>query len=252
MTQTEQDDRQTPPEPGSRRRLVLFGAVVAGLTLAIAAVCVAIYLKLADSSARRQEQAPMIQGTGRFVVEGTGTDLFYVHSLSGDRVSYTRTNSDIELEPGHYTVLVNASSQEIEVRAGEETRIKLSAVTVKGISQDLFEVYDAEVKKKLQFKHTNKQIELIPGIYAVSMHGSARRIKLFPGEIRVLEAGLLSATGGDCALYDVYDETGTRKLDSRSAGQKVELLPGTYTVVCGDQRWVKEVFAGRLTTVSAY
>ena len=190
------------------------------------------------------------EGEGALVVSGTGDDLYYVFDSTGhEKVGFTRTNSEMPLPAGAYVVALNGTRQDATIQAQATTTLASGQILVSGIGQDLYRVFNASGQDKLGFTTTNKPFEVFPGAYVVSLNGARDTVVVEAGGQAVAEAGRIVVQGDGEQLYRVYDSTGERKLQFTSTGKEIELLPGDYVVVLGEDRWPATVTAGERTVV---
>jgi hypothetical protein len=69
------------------------------------------------------------------------------------------------------------------------------------------------------------------------------------GSHETLETGTLVVMGTGQELYSVYDEKENKKLDFRSVGREIELLPDTYVVIVQDKKYTGTVKAEEKTVI---
>jgi len=122
-------------------------------------------------------------------------------------------------------------------------------LTVQGIGQDLFYVYNTD-GKQLDYERTNTVVELFPGTYTVSLNGSTQTVAVQAGQKIALAAGTVTATGIGQDLFYVYNTDG-KQLDYERTNNVVELFPGTYTVSLNSSTQTAAVQAGQKTALAA-
>lgn len=184
-------------------------------------------------------------GKGTLFVQGTGDDLYEVFDASGrNKVNFKSTNSEMELTAGRYVLFLNGAGAKVQIRSGRKLTVKLASVRIEGLGQDLYEVYGPKGERKLQFKSTNKTIELLAGRYIIRLNGWGQQVMLAEGQAYVVKAGSLHVKDTKPVLYSVYDEPGGNKLDFRSTGKTMELLPRTYSVECAGKTHSVEIKSG--------
>ena len=121
------------------------------------------------------------------------------------------------------------------VRAGERSVLEAGTVWVSSIltsGNAKFYVYDA-AWDELDNAYTNKEVELFPGTYTVSLNDCQMSTSVHAGERSVLPSGVLTVLGTEGGYFDVYDSEGN--LLTHLRGDKaIELFPGNYSVVLDD------------------
>ncbi|MDM8550521.1 hypothetical protein QUF72_10600 [Desulfobacterales bacterium HSG2] len=184
----------------------------------------------------------------------TENSTYYVYDPDGNKLHYTSTNKEIELFPGTYTLSLHDTTQTTVVRAGEKTTLPAGTVTVSSsflTGNSTYHVYDPD-GKKLSYASTNKEIELFPGTYTLSLHDTVRTAEVRAGEKTTLAAGTVTVSGTGSSTYYVYDSTGVRdSLESAKTNEEVELFPGAYTLRLNDTERTTNVQAGEKTTLAA-
>ncbi|MBN1341414.1 MAG: hypothetical protein JXQ73_01975 [Phycisphaerae bacterium] len=171
------------------------------------------------------------RGAGTLIVKGRGSDLYY--AFKGDEkkpVGFAKTGAPLSLPPGAYSVSLGNSRCEVRVAAGKETSLASGSIQVRGVGQDLFEVFDETGEKKLAFTTTNGRIELLEGAYVVKLNNSVHKTTVDAGQEVIIDAGAVTVEGEGKELFEVYDRPEGEKLGFAFAGKLIELLPGRYSV----------------------
>ncbi len=188
-------------------------------------------------------------------VSGTGQDSFFVYDLDDNQLGFVKTNEEVELFPGTYTVELNSVRQTADVQDGETVVLSAGVVTVTGTGQDSFFVYDAE-ENQLGVLKTNEEIELFPGNYTVELNSTAQTATVQAGEKETLAAGVVSVSGTGQDSYTLYDSD-DNQLGSAETNGEIELFPGTYTAELNStvqtatvQAGEKEILAAGVVSVS--
>lgn len=120
---------------------------------------------------------------GALVVSGTGNDLYEVYDSEGKRkLSFTKTNSVTELLPGTYVLSLQRVQRKLEIQPGKKTVIESGALAVEGNTEGLYYVYDETGKNRLDFRGTNRAIELLPGKYVVTINGREFPVEVKPNQ----------------------------------------------------------------------
>jgi len=189
-------------------------------------------------------------GEGTLVVLGRGKDLYDVFDESGqNKINFTNTSKPLQVPAGSFVVILNGSRRPAVVKPGEETRLETGVLLVKGLGKDLYDVFDKTGQDKLHFTRTNQPTELFEGEYVVKMNNASTPASVRAGEETVVEAGSVLVEGDGKTLYEVYDQDSTHKLNFTATGRVMEMLPGSYTIVCAGKQYPAEVKAGQQTTI---
>ncbi|MDM8521955.1 hypothetical protein QUF80_01150 [Desulfococcaceae bacterium HSG8] len=191
---------------------------------------------------------------GRLSVLSAATTIpstYYVYDLSGNKLCYAAVNRETELFPGNYTVYLNDTAQNATVQAGEETELVAGIISVTSTSANTsFYVYNSD-GDKLGYASVNKEFDLYPGNYMVSLRTVYQNVTVQTGEKTVLKAGTLSVSSisktGNATFY-VYDAA-WNKLGYTSTNKEIELFPGTYTVTLNEGEQTAVIQAGEDTVL---
>lgn len=171
------------------------------------------------------------QGEGTLVVTGTGQDLYHVfNEKSGDKVNFTSTGSSMILPAGNYRLELHGQKQKITIKPEDETIIKTGVFKVKGQGINLYEVWDKENTRKLDFTETGKGMELFAGEYTIKLNHVDHKVNVKEQDSTLVETGQILVKGNTQDLYEVYTADGTKKLNFTFLGKPFELLPGEYLV----------------------
>jgi len=193
------------------------------------------------------EQNTVIKA-GSITLEGTGNTTFYVYNSDLSKLAYARTNEQIELFPGTYTVKLNETVQTATVQEGENTLVKAGSIRVRGTGKNLFYVYNSDLSE-LAYAYTNKQIELFPGTYTVKLNETVQTATVQEGENTLVKAGSVSVVGTGRNLFYVYNSD-FRKLAYAYTNKQIELFPGTYTLKLDKTVQTATVYEGQNTSIN--
>ena len=106
-----------------------------------------------------------------------------------------------------------------------------------------FYVY-GEALNELDSVYTNKDVELFPGTYTVSLNEARTAATVQAGERSVLPSGVLTVSGTENRYSDIYDAEGN-PLKQIRGDKAIELFPGNYSVILGDTKLTATVVDGQ-------
>ena len=188
--------------------------------------------------------------TGRVRVAGQGLDLWDLYPVGSDeKVDFTSTGKALKAPIGKYEIQLNGIRRPVTVVVGAEAVVPSAMLEVAGLGRDLCEVWDAEGKRKLNFKFTNKPFELLAGDYQVKLNGVAAVVRIKPPAPTIVKPGSVLVRGDGNAQYAVFDKPGRTKLNFTQVGKPIELLAGEYLVETGGKKLPAVVVAGKQTIV---
>ncbi|QTA84180.1 Uncharacterized protein dnm_001740 [Desulfonema magnum] len=192
---------------------------------------------------------------GVITVSGTGKDSYEVYDSTGtgEPLGSAKTNEDVPLPPGEYTVFLNKSVQTAVVQAGKKEILEAGIVSVAGTGDDKFYVYDETgTGDSLAYAKVNEEIELFPDTYTLSLNKSRQNITVETGIKAVAVAGLISVSGtGQDTFYIYDDDLSGDSLAYAKTNQDIELLPGSYIASVNNTRETAEVEPGEKTVLTA-
>lgn len=189
------------------------------------------------------------RAAGILTVSGTGQDLFSVHDAANTQVGLSRTNGQVEVEAGTYTVRLNNTVRAATVRDDATTELVAGALNVTGTGQDIYSVYGAD-NNRLDLTSTNTHTELFVGTYTVRLNNTVRTARVEARQITILPAGRVNVAGTGQDLYSVYDANNNR-LDLSRTNSHIELFAGIYTVRLNNTVRTVNIEEGQPTVLTA-
>ena len=112
-------------------------------------------------------------------------------------------------------------------------------------------MFDEAGQKKLGFTHTGNALEVPPGSYTVVLNNTRKKATVAEDQETVLSAGTLVVAGSGKDLYEVYDETGSHKLNFKYTNREMEFFDGAYVLRLNNSTSNASVHAGDKTIVEA-
>jgi len=205
-----------------------------------------------ESSYVKASEKKILQ-TGSLSVEGVGKANFYVYDLDGNTLAGTRINNELEFFPGEYLVNVNNSKESAYVKSNEKEILQTGSLSVEGVGNANFYVYDLE-GKTLAGTRINNELEFFPGEYLVNVNNTKKTANVKSNEKETLQTGSLSVVGIGKANFYVYDLEGNTLAGTR-VNNELEFFPGKYVVNVNNSQESTNITAGKkqiLETGSIY
>lgn len=190
------------------------------------------------------------EGVGTLSILGTGDDSFELLDMRRNKIASGKTSTQLTIPAGSYMVVVNGSGKSVRIASGSTATVALGSVVVAGAGDGTYEIHDPTGQKTLASRAINKPMELQPGEYVAMLYQDGMRITVKPRQRTVIRAGTLAVIGSKHTFYTVYDQSGTQKMDFRSATRTIDLLPGTYQVQAGGRTFKVEIKAGETNTLN--
>ena len=186
---------------------------------------------------------------GNIKLSAVTSTLCYVFSssdTSDDYLSRHYANNLFDLFPGTYTLSVNGTVKEINVKAGKNEfplgNIKLSAVT----STLCYVFSSSDTSGDYLSRHyANNLFDLFPGTYTLSVNGTVKEVSVKAGknEFQLGNIKISTATSTLCYVYSSPDTSGDY-LSRHYANNLFDLFPGVYTFSLNETLKEVTIFAG--------
>jgi hypothetical protein len=202
-----------------------------------------------ENTKLRSSHDDRLSGVGSIKVIGVGTDTYTVYDASGERVDSAYTGKPMDLPAGTYAVELHQVRREIRIVPDQQTVVDTGSLQVAGDGNDMYDVYDETGSKRLHFTSIGKVVELLPGVYTIMLHQTQQRATVKPGTQATLQAGTLVVSGEGRDLYEVYDQTGSKRLEFTRTNNAMKLFEGTYVVRLRNSSQTVSVRAGEQTVV---
>lgn len=186
--------------------------------------------------------------SGVLTVQGTGADDFYILNSSGVPIAMAKTNREIDLFGGTYTVSLNNSKVSADVITAEaDTQAKKRSIQgVADLSDPLnaLKICAGENISDPGEADMNQDriIDLIDAVYGLQVISGAVTPK------NVLIAGELEVTGRGIDFFEVYDFRETFLADKKT-GRKLEFFAGDYIVKLNNSVNNAKISQGQTTTL---
>jgi hypothetical protein len=186
------------------------------------------------------------------LVHGTGESHYWAWDARGEHVvASASTGQLLRLDPGVYMLRLNDSKLRVRVVDQEVLEIDSGRVVVKGLGQDLYQIYDATNTCIRTKEPTNTVVELFPRSYTLRLNGESLAVDIVPRTLTMVEAGSLQLKGTGNDLYQVYDRSDTKIRTNAYTNTVIELFASTYSVRLHNISRVTSITAGERTSLQA-
>jgi len=187
------------------------------------------------------------EGEGMISVTGVGKDLFYIfRSDDGEKQNFTATGNSLTVPAGRYLVQLNGVEREAVIHNGDRVFLESGMLVADGYGLNLYEVWDAAGKKKLNFTRTGNGLEFFQGPYILTLNHVRIPVNVYAGDSTIVQTGQLMVSSAFDGLYYVFDAAGENKLSFASCGNYLEMLPGDYLVRWGENENAVHVEVGQM------
>ncbi len=170
---------------------------------------------------------------GSVKVTGLGYFDYHVYDiLEKNRLYDGRDiNKEVEMFAGDYVIYVNGSKRTAKIVEGQQTELKVGALTVTGVGRGSYRVYDETGKNELVYYQSipvNNVVELFEGTYTIYLNGTKQVAQVKTNQKTVIPSYVATtqATGGQYGeLYANGDF-----ISSGYFYEQLELFTGTYSL----------------------
>ena len=193
-------------------------------------------------------QANITDGYGALQVEGSTSSYYYVYDQNGDQAGYASLNKVVALAPGRYSVKVNNSSHEVEVRAGELGKCSTGTLILNGNTSDYYIVTDSS-GVQLGYESLGKSMSFFPGPVRVKVNNTELSADVKLKELTEIRTGSISVKGNTGEYYYVLDHE-NKQLNYNSLEKPLAFLPGRYVVKINNTSMTADVKPGAVTELA--
>ena len=177
--------------------------------------------------AAKLDAGAMLQLKPGTVILDVGTDEYYaVLDRTTRQLASSHVGRALGLFPGNYTVRINNSDAQAEVRAGESTSVPASTLVAHGSTDEYYSVMN-NAGAQLGSAHLEKPLAFIPGTYNVKVNNTTTPVTLVSGVTTEVKTGAVVLQGSTDEYYAIVDSAGTQ-LASAHLGHPLSLMPGAY------------------------
>lgn len=185
-----------------------------------------VRLNNTDVAANPQAGAMLELNTGTVNVD-VGTDEYYaVLDSSTRQLTSSHMGRALGLFAGSYTVRINNSDLQADVRAGESTIVPAGTLVVHGSTDEYYAVMN-NAGVQLASAHLEKPLAFVPGTYNVKVNNTSTPVTMVSGVTTHVKTGAVVLKGSTDEYYAIVDSAGTQ-LASAHLGHALSLVPGAY------------------------
>ncbi len=201
-----------------------------------------VRLNNTDAAANLQAGSMLELKPGMVNVD-VGTDEYYVVLDAATRqLASSHVGRALGLFAGSYTVRINNSDAQADVRAGESTNVPAGTLAVHGSTDEYYAVMN-NAGVQLASAHLEKPLAFVPGTYNVKVNNTTTPATMVSGVTTEVKTGAVVLQGSTDEYYAIIDSTGTQ-LASAHLGHVLSLVPGAYSAKLNNIAMTVQVDAG--------
>jgi len=172
-----------------------------------------------------------------------GTDEYYaVLDATTRQLASSHMGRALGLFAGSYTVRINNSDAQADVRAGESTNVPAATLVVHGSTDEYYAVMN-NAGVQLASAHLEKPLAFVPGTYSVKVNNTTTPATMVSGVTTEVKTGAVVLQGSTDEYYAIVDSAGTQ-LASTHLGHALSLMPGGYSAKLNNIAMTVQVDAG--------
>jgi len=139
-----------------------------------------------------------------------GTDEYYaVLDAATRQLASSHVGRALGLFAGSYTVRINNSDAQADVRAGESTNVPAGTLVVHGSTDEYYVVMN-NAGVQLASAHLEKPLAFVPGTYNVKVNNTTTPATMVSGVTTEVKTGAVVLQGPTDEYYAIVDSAGTQ------------------------------------------
>lgn len=194
------------------------------------------------------EGAKAARDQGLLQVEGSTDAHFYVLDENGKQAGHQSLNKSLALDAGSYTIRVNNSLHQVQIREGQLAKCSTGTLIVTGNTTDYYDVIDS-TKQQLGHESLGKSMSYFPGVYTVRVNNTEVAAEVRLKELTEVRTGSVLVKGSTSEYYYVLGN-GNKQLNYNALEKALSFLPGTYEIKVNNTSMKAEVLAGKVTELA--
>lgn len=216
-----------------------------GASLSLFPASYRIRLNNADATADVAAGSTTELRTGTVNVQADTDEYYYVFDSGAKQLASGHVGRATSLFAGTYTLKVNNTQAQGDVRAGEELSIPTGTLVVRGSTDEYYYVFDT-AGTQLASAHLERPLALFPGSYSVKVNNTKAPATVAAATATEINTGSLVLQGTTDEYYYVFDTAGNQ-LASAHLARSVSLVPGEYLAKVNGAPVPVRVEAGRVS-----
>jgi mannose-6-phosphate isomerase-like protein (cupin superfamily) len=180
---------------------------------------------------------------GTVLLRGSTDEYYYVLDSTGHEMAHNKLGRGLAFFPGKYTLQVNSTPQEFEVKPDAVTEIQAGILTVPGSTDEYYYVLDS-TGRELAHQKLSRPLAFMPGARTVKVNNTSATVQIAAGSLAELKTGALLMHGTTDEYYYVFSATGNELAHHKLEGP-LSFVEGDYTIKVNNTAMPVKVEAGK-------
>jgi hypothetical protein len=190
-----------------------------------------------------REKALTKCSAGTVLLRGSTDEYYYVLDSTGHEMAHNKLGSGLAFFPGKYTLQVNNTPQEFEIKPGAVTEVQAGILTVPGSTDEYYYVLDS-TGRELAHQKLSRPLAFMPGARTVKVNNTSATVRIAAGSLAELRTGALLMHGTTDEYYYVFSVAGNELAHHKLEGP-LSFVEGDYTVKVNNTAVPVKVEAGK-------
>jgi hypothetical protein len=179
---------------------------------------------------------------GTVVLRGSTDEYYYVLDSTQHEMAHNKLGSGLAFFPGKYTLQVNNTTQDFEVKPDAVTDVQVGILTVPGTTDEYYYVLDS-TGRELAHQHLSRPLAFLPGARTVKVNNTTANVQIAAGSLAELKTGAILVHGTTDETYTVFGAAGN-ELAHNKLEAPLSFVAGDYTVKVNNTAMQVKVEAG--------
>jgi 6,7-dimethyl-8-ribityllumazine synthase len=180
---------------------------------------------------------------GSVVLRGTTDEYYYVLDSTQHEMAHNKLGTGLAFFPGKYTLQMNNTPQEFEVKPGAVTDVQAGVLTVPGSTDEYYFVLDS-TGRELAHQKLSRPLAFMPAAATVKVNNTSAPVQITGGSLAELKTGAILVHGTTDEYYYVFGAAGN-ELAHNKLESPLSFVEGDYTVKINNAAIPIKVEAGK-------
>jgi 6,7-dimethyl-8-ribityllumazine synthase len=180
---------------------------------------------------------------GSVVLRGSTDEYYYVLDSTQHEMAHNKLGTGLAFFPGKYTLQMNTTSQDFEVKPNAVTDVQAGILTVPGSTDEYYYVLDS-TGRELAHQKLSRPLAFMPAAATVKVNNTSAPVQITAGSLVELKTGAILVHGTTDEDYYVFGAAGN-ELAHNKLESPLSFVEGDYTVKINNAAIPVKVEAGK-------